>query len=320
MSSPALSVRNLRIKYGDHVAVDSVDLDVFPGEIFGLLGPNGSGKSSILAAVAGCVGSTSRTITLAGETRQLDPTAFASRLGYVAQEPALYDELSVRDNLRFFGSLYDLPESILKYRVQRCLERVGLEGRSKSAVGSLSGGLKRRAHVAAALLHDPKVLLLDEPTAALDADSRDRLLALLGDLRDEGRAVVLTTHLLDEAEQWCDRVAVVRFGKLIAEGKPAELARPKLDRCLMYGHLHDHLPAGVEVMLRERMPEGVRLELTGRRVRLASPDNDRLAAALTVLLSEGVSLDSFRTPPGGLERLMSNAPVMRGVSCDVRSA
>lgn len=319
MSQPViLTINCLNVRYGTRLAVDSLSMNVRAGEIVGMLGPNGSGKSSTLAAVAGCLEPDSGIIEVAGRTRAEDRLGYARRVGYVPQEPALYEDLSVRENMRFFASLYDLPSAIVTYRVERCLERFGLTDRARCKVRTLSGGLQRRVHFAVALLHDPKLLLLDEPTVALDPESREKLWHLLMELKDEGRAVLMCTHLLEEAEQWCDWVAVLRDGRAVAEGTPASVAKPTVDHALMYGHIRDLLPPGVESMLIDQMPADVELEITGRRIRLSAPDSDQLARALTVLLNEGITLDSFRTPPGRLDRLMVNQPFpTRSAACDV---
>jgi ABC-2 type transport system ATP-binding protein len=216
MSPAALTIDALTVRYGPFVAVDGLTLHVNRGEIFGLLGPNGSGKSTTLAAVAGTINPASGSVLVGGVGRRERPAEYARRVGVVPQEPALYEELSAADNLAFFGGLYGLGRRELRERVADVLDRIGLDSRARCRVHDLSGGLRQRVNVGCALLHKPTLLLLDEPTAALDAGSREGLFALLSELRGDGHAVLLTTHHLDEAGRWCNRVGVLERGRLVA--------------------------------------------------------------------------------------------------------
>lgn len=298
----ALSLVDVCVRYGARVALDRVSLDVRRGEIVGLLGPNGSGKSTTLAVAAGVRDAASGSVTIEGRTRAADPTAFALRVGLVPQEPAVYDELTAFDNLAFFGRLYGLAGADLRRRATRALSRVKLSDRAHHRVQTFSGGMKQRLNLAAALLHDPPVLLLDEPTAALDPAARDALFADLTRFRDDGHAILLTTHHVDEAEGGCDRVAVLDGGRLVACGTPSELLRPKVqERAVLYGHVRVRPPKFLERAIRRRLGEGARLEITGRRVRLSAPTSEELGRALALLLAEGVELEAYRTPAGALE-------------------
>ena len=304
----ALSLRFLRVEYGATVAVDGVSLDVAAGEVVALLGPNGSGKSSTLAVAAGVLDPRAGSAFAGGIARDADPRGYARRVGLVPQECALYDELSARENLTFFGRLYGLGGRDLASRVDAALGRARLTDRGRHRVGTFSGGMKQRLNLAAALLHDPPVLLLDEPTAALDPASREALFADLHELRDAGRAILLTTHHLDEAVSGCDRVAVLDRGRLVACGTPSDLTRSQ-GRAVLYAHLRDRLPRGAERELREQIGPDAEIEITGRRVRLSAETPDELGRALAEVLASGVSFESFRTPPGRLENLMRGRAV-----------
>ena len=306
MSLPvALSLVEVRARYGRLLAVDGVSLDVARGEIVGLLGPNGSGKSTLLALAAGVLDPVEGHVTVDGRTRASDPVAFSARIGFVPQECALYDELTVADNLFFFAKLYGLGGHDLRRRVVRVHARFGLTGRGGHRVETLSGGLKQRLNLAVALIHDPPVLLFDEPTAALDPVARDELHADLTRLRDDGHAILLSTHHVDEAEAGCDRVAVLDRGRLMACGKPAEVLHVESgDRPVLYGHLRDRPPKFLVRAIRDRLGEGVELEVTGRRLRLSAESTEDLGVALAALLAEGVDLEGYRTPPGTLERAL----------------
>jgi ABC-2 type transport system ATP-binding protein len=301
----ALSLVDVRVRYGPRVAVDGVSLDVRRGEIVGLLGPNGSGKSTVIAAAAGVLDPFDGTVRVADVDRAVDPVGFAHKVGLVPQECGLYEELTAADNLVFFGKLYGLSGSELRRRVARVLSRVRMADRALHRVNTLSGGMKQRLNLAVALMHDPLVLLLDEPTAALDPASRDAFFADLTHLRDEGHAVLLSTHHLDEAELGCDRIAELTNGNLTACGEPAELLRcRKADRPLLYGHLRGRPPKFLERAIRERLGPDIGFEVTGRRLRLTAPTAEELGQALAALLSEGVELEAYRTPAGTLERVL----------------
>jgi ABC-2 type transport system ATP-binding protein len=300
-----LSLTDVRVRYGPRVAVDGVSLDVRRGEIVGLLGPNGSGKSTTLAVAAGVLDPAEGTVTVGGITRAADPAGFARRVGLVPQEFGLYDELTAAENVTFFGRLYGLCGSDLRRRVVRILGRVGLTDHAGQRVDTFSVGMKQRLNLAVALLHDPPVLLLDEPTASLDPASRDALFVDLTKLREEGHAVLLSTHHLDEAELGCDRVAVLDRGKLVACGKPGDLLRCQAaDRHALYGTLRVRPPKYLERAIRQRLGTGIELEITGRRLRLSAATAEGLGRALAALLAEGLELETYRTPAGTLERAM----------------
>jgi ABC-2 type transport system ATP-binding protein len=295
------------VRYGGTIALDRLSLDVRRGEIVALLGPNGSGKSTTLAVAAGILDPAEGTVIACGVRQAADPAGYARNVGLVPQEPALYEDLSAEANLLFFGRLYGLSGYDLRCRVAIALDRVRLTDRGQDRVSTFSGGMKQRVNLAVALLHDPPLLLLDEPTAALDPKARDLLFADLHRLRDAGHAVLLTTHHLDEAETSCDRIAVLDRGALVAEGKPCDLVRHQpTGRAVLYGHLREPLPHFFLRGLRKRLGSGVEVEATGRRLRLAADTQEKLGQALALVLSDGIVLDTFRTPPGRLETLLRN--------------
>ena len=322
MTGPvALAIDDLRVRYGPTTAVDGLTLHVNRGEIVGLLGPNGSGKSTTLAAAAGVLDPVAGSVAVHGVSRDRDPVRFARSVGLVPQEPALYDELSAETNLLFFGRLYGLGGRDLRARAEKALAFARLADRRRDRVGTFSGGMKQRLNLACALIHDPPVLLLDEPTAALDPASRDALFAELADLRDRGHAILLTTHHLDEAEHGCDRVAVLDRGRLVACGRPTELLRPTPGgRAILYAHLRDRPPALFERGLRKRVGPGVEVEVTGRRLRLAANTPEELGGALAAVLAAGIALDTFRTPPGRLEHLLRPYPAEAREECPAELA
>ena len=221
-----LQVRRLVKVYGgaESPALDGLDFTVREGEIFGLLGPNGAGKTTAISIICTLLRPTSGSVTLCS----VDTTRFPARarrmFGLAPQDIALYPSLTARENLRFFGSLYGLSGRGLQRRIDECLSLVGLRDGGDSRIDTFSGGMKRRANLAAAILHAPRVLFLDEPTVGIDAQSRSLILENLAVLRDAGTTMVYTTHYMEEAETLCTRVAVMDRGKILAEGPPRTLA------------------------------------------------------------------------------------------------
>jgi lipooligosaccharide transport system ATP-binding protein len=225
VSEPVIAARDLVKRYGDFAAVDGLSFEVAPGESFGLLGPNGAGKSTTMRMVGAVSTRTAGELSILG----LDPDAFGpeirSQLGVVPQSDNLDTELRVRENLLVYGRYFGLPGKLVAKRADELLAFAQLEEKGKAKVDSLSGGMKRRLTIARALINDPRVLLLDEPTTGLDPQARHILWDRLFRLKEQGTTLLLTTHYMDEAEQLCDRLVVVDKGTIMAEGTPAELIR-----------------------------------------------------------------------------------------------
>jgi len=209
-----IAVENLSKRFGDIVAVDDVSFEVCQGQTFGLLGPNGAGKTTTISILCGLLRPDSGAIQLDGRS---DPTQSAVRasLGVVPQSLALYEELTAQRNLEFFGRINGLAGHRLKERVAACLDLAGLAKRRNSRVSTFSGGMKRRLNLVASLLHEPKVLLLDEPTVGVDPQSRNLIFETIARLKSEGRTILYTTHYMEEAERLCDRVAILDKGKIL---------------------------------------------------------------------------------------------------------
>lgn len=203
-------------EFGSLRAVDGVSFEVAPGEVFGLLGPNGAGKSTTISMICGLLVPDGGEITIDGGA-PADPAARMA-LGVAPQAMAIYDELTARENLRFFGTLYGLSGAGLKERCEELLEFVSLADRGDDRAGRYSGGMKRRLNLACAMMHDPKILLLDEPTAGVDPQSRNSLYEAVDRLREQGRAIVYTTHYMEEAQRLCDRVGVMDHGAMLEIG------------------------------------------------------------------------------------------------------
>jgi len=218
-----LDVKHLRKAFGPLVAVSDVSFSVQQGQILGLLGPNGAGKTTTVSMAAGLLTPDRGEVLIAGHRLAGDTDPAKRRIGLVPQDLALYDELSARDNLRFFGALYGLRGRALDAAMARALDLVGLEERARDAVKTFSGGMKRRLNLAAGLLHDPDILLLDEPTVGVDPQSRNAIFDNLEALKARGKALLYTTHYMEEVERLADRIVIVDHGAVIADDTLAGL-------------------------------------------------------------------------------------------------
>lgn len=219
----ALALRGLGKDYGERTAVHAIDLDVVRGECLGLLGPNGAGKTTTISMACGVTTPTRGSVAIGGVDLRAQPLAAKAKLGLVPQELALYEELSGLQNLRYFGALYALAGKLLDERIAWALDVVGLADRAGEQVKKYSGGMKRRLNMAAGLLHQPDVLVLDEPTVGVDPQSRNHIFETVRALGKRGMTVIYTSHYMEEVEALCDRVAIIDAGKIVATGTVAEL-------------------------------------------------------------------------------------------------
>jgi lipooligosaccharide transport system ATP-binding protein len=223
MSEPLVQARGLTKRFGDFVAVDSVDFDIAKGEAFGFLGPNGAGKTSTMKMITTVSPITDGKLSVFGLDPTTDGRAIRQRIGVVPQEDNLDLELTVAENLYVYGRYHDMDRSAIRARIVELLEFAQLSDRAKSKVEPLSGGMKRRLTIARALINDPDLVILDEPTTGLDPQARHVLWDRLYRLKQQGATLIITTHYMDEAEQLCDRLVVMDGGKIVAEGSPRQL-------------------------------------------------------------------------------------------------
>jgi ABC-2 type transport system ATP-binding protein len=212
-----LDIKHLRKSFGSLVAVDDVSFTLARGQLVGLLGPNGAGKTTTVSMIAGLVTPEKGEVLIDGARLSGDTDPKKRRIGLVPQDLALYDELSARANLRFFGALYGLSGAVLEKAMISAMELVGLADRLNDRVATYSGGMKRRLNLAAGLLHDPDILLLDEPTVGVDPQSRNAIFENLELLKGRGKALLYTTHYMEEVERLADRIVVMDHGKVIAD-------------------------------------------------------------------------------------------------------
>jgi ABC-2 type transport system ATP-binding protein len=221
-AGPAVHIDKLVKRFGDFVAVDNVSIDVAPGEIFGFLGPNGAGKSTTIRILCGLLAPTSGKATVGGYDVAMQPEEIKKRIGYMSQKFSLYDDLKVEENIEFFGGVYGVSPEKLPERRDYVLKMAGLEDKRAAMTRLLSGGWKQRLALGCAILHNPPILFLDEPTSGVDPIARRNFWHLIYELSATGHTVFVTTHYMDEAE-YCHRVALMYGGRVIALGSPAEL-------------------------------------------------------------------------------------------------
>jgi ABC-2 type transport system ATP-binding protein len=235
--APLLECRDLRRRFGALTAVDCISFQIGRGETYGLLGPNGAGKTTTISMVCGLLQRDGGTVTVAGRAVDIDATDAKALIGYVPQDLAIYPDLSARENLRFFGRLQRLSGARLDDRVKAMLALTGLSERADDRTETFSGGMKRRLNIGIGLLHEPQLLVLDEPTVGVDPQSRNAILEAVDDLRQGGMSILYTTHYMEEAERLCDRIAVIDAGRVLAEGSRRELVAMvgELDRVQLTG-------------------------------------------------------------------------------------
>ncbi len=220
----SIDVKSLTKKFGDFTAVDAVSFEVRRGDIFGFLGANGAGKSTIIRMLCGLMDPTSGTASVGGFDIRTDPERVKRVIGYMSQKFSLYDDLTVEENIRFFGGAYGLARKKIDARLPWVVEMAGLSGRERSLTRTLSVGWKQRLALGCAVLHEPAIVFLDEPTGGVDPLSRRRFWELINDLSEKGMTVFVTTHYLDEAE-YCNDIRLIHAGRIVASGGPQELKR-----------------------------------------------------------------------------------------------
>ncbi|MFZ4862196.1 ABC transporter ATP-binding protein [Sphingobacterium sp. Mn56C] len=237
MNDEVIRIEGLSKKYkdSDYYSVKNLNLSVFEGEIFGLLGPNGAGKTTLISMLCGLIKPSSGGFTIRGKNYAQQGMAIRQLIGVVPQEYALYPSLTATENLMYFGAMYGLKGKQLERLVQQYLDKMGLLKFAHKRVGNFSGGMKRRVNLLAGILHGPKVLFLDEPTVGVDVQSKNAILSFLKEQNAAGTSIVYTSHHLIEAQELCDRIAILESGQVIAHGTPQEL----IDKTLEARNLED---------------------------------------------------------------------------------
>lgn len=279
--------------YGKRQVIQDLSLEILPGEIYGLLGPNGAGKTTTINIICNLLKADSGEVRINNQPVSL---ATKSIIGVAPQENLLYQSLSCEENLSFFAKIYGLQGKHRREQVEKCLEAVNLADRAKSPVEILSGGMRRRLNIAVALVHQPKLVILDEPTTGLDIEARYEIWELIKNLKDEGVTVLLTTHLLDEAERLCQRIGIIKDGRIVVDGSLADLQKL--------------IPAREIVVVKTKDEEGAiargkQLGFTHRRYGsdLAFWLPESLDLKEIIDLFDGINLDSVSRHPVRLEHI-----------------
>ena len=287
---PAIAVEHLAKRFGDFQALDDVSFEVRRGEIMGFVGPNGAGKSTLIRILCGLLRPSGGRAEVAGIDIARDPEGVRRRIGYMSQKFSLYDDLTVAENLRFFGGVYGVPAAAIGERLRFAIGMAGLAGREDALVATLAGGWKQRLALGCAILHRPQVLFLDEPTSGVDPGSRRRFWNLIQDLAAQGVGVLVSTHYMDEAE-YCMRVAMIAAGRLIALGSPRELKQGALGGTLMELACED-LPGALAAA---RAAPGVRdAAVFGNTIHLTAARADGQPEVLAALRAHGIEGASLR--------------------------
>ena len=225
-----INIQNVTKRYDDKLAVDNININIKEGEIFGLLGPNGAGKSTLISMICGLIPMDKGDISVGGYSIKKNPKMVKSFIGYVPQEIAIFENLSIMDNLKYFGRMYGLRSVMLKSRIEEILKVTGLEERKKDKVQKLSGGMKRRLNIACAVLHKPKILIMDEPTVGIDPQSRNHILEFTRKMNQDNKTTIIyTSHYMEEIEKLCSKIMILDLGKEILSGTKEEIIRSFID-------------------------------------------------------------------------------------------
>lgn len=288
-------------RYKGKKAVDEVDIYMDKGESIGLLGPNGAGKSTMISMISSLLKPSSGDVRLNGKSTINNPTEIRKVIGVVPQEIALYEELSAYENLKFFGEIYKVKRNVLASRINDVLEMVGLKERQKELIKTFSGGMKRRINIAAALLHHPEILILDEPTVGIDPQSRNHILETVQKLNKEnGTTVLYTSHYMEEVEQLCNRVYIMDHGKVVAAGSKSELLSILSTEDTIQVNLSEMSDEVVEKI--KSITNIRRVDETESGIRIIAKKGSNILSSLVhAVESEGIQLTNFQVETPSLE-------------------
>jgi ABC-2 type transport system ATP-binding protein len=293
MTDPVISVQNLTRKFGDFVAVDHINFEVQAGEVVGYLGPNGSGKTTTIRMLLGLLKPNDGKATVLGYDVSTQSEEVRARVGYMSQKFAIYDDLTTFENLTFYGGVYGITD---KARIQHTLELVGLKGHESTLTKDMSTGWRQRLALGIALVHEPKLLFLDEPTSGVDPTARRAFWDLIYELAEGGVTILVTTHYMDEAE-YCERVGVMRDGKLLAMDTPTNLKKSIITGDVWEVYAHP-LERGLEIL---SVVEGLeRVGLAGDHLRVISQKVEK-DAMQSLLSREGISVEKIERGEPTLE-------------------
>jgi len=300
--SSILEVQNLVKQYGDFTAVKGISFDIKEGEIFSLLGPNGAGKTTTISMLSTLYTPTSGDATIGGHSITNNPMAVKQVIGVVPQEIALYEDLTAKENLLFWGQMYGLSGKSLNQRVDEVLEQIGLVDKAKNRVKTYSGGMKRRVNIGVGLLHKPRLLFMDEPTVGIDPQSRRAILDTVKDLNKHGMTVLYTTHYMEEAAELSNRVGIIDHGELIALGTQAELTKQVGQTDTLILHISENEDADALADSLKNMPDVLKATTTDHEVSIITPSAENILASVVSKANErGIKIRSIDIREPNLE-------------------
>lgn len=300
--SAVLEVHNIVKKYGENTAVNDVSFDIQEGEIFSLLGPNGAGKTTTISILSTLLSPTAGDATIFGHSVTRDPMEVKRLIGVVPQEIALYDDMSALENLNFWGEMYGLSGGALKTRVKELLEQIGLADRAKERIKTYSGGMKRRVNIAVGLMHQPRLLFMDEPTVGIDPQSRRAILDSVKSLNAAGMTILYTTHYMEEAQELSDRVGIIDHGKLIALGTQSELTAKVGEMDTLILHLAENEDSGHLAQALKTLSGVLQANPSDHTVALVTPVAEELLAPVVSRANElGIKIQSVDMREPNLE-------------------
>jgi len=297
-----LEVQNLVKNYGDFQAVKGVSFNIQEGEIFSLLGPNGAGKTTTISMLSTLYEPTSGDATIAGHSVKKNPMGVRNAIGVVPQDLALYEDLSAKENLIFWGQMYNLSGKSLNSRVDEVLEQIGLTDKAKNKVKTFSGGMKRRVNIGVGLLHKPQLLFMDEPTVGIDPQSRRAILDTVKDLNKQGMTVLYTTHYMEEAEELSNRVGIIDHGELIAIGTQKELTRQVGETETLILHVGENEDPSALIPSLKEIKNVLDANVIGNEISVVTPSaKDVLASVVTKANERGIKIHSIDIREPNLE-------------------
>lgn len=297
-----LEVQNLVKNYGNFQAVKGVSFNIQEGEIFSLLGPNGAGKTTTISMLSTLYEPTSGDATIAGHSVKKNPMGVRNAIGVVPQDLALYEDLSAKENLIFWGQMYNLSGKSLSSRVDEVLEQIGLTDKAKNKVKTFSGGMKRRVNIGVGLLHKPKLLFMDEPTVGIDPQSRRAILDTVKDLNKQGMTVLYTTHYMEEAEELSNRVGIIDHGELIAIGTQKELTKQVGETETLILHVGENEDPSALIPSLKEIKNVLDANVIGNEISVVTPSaKDVLASVVTKANERGIKIHSIDIREPNLE-------------------
>lgn len=298
MENVILDIKNMSKSYGDIAALNNFSLQLAKGEVLGLLGPNGAGKTTLISILSGTVKDFSGSVTFKGHNLFTN-RKLKNHMGIVPQDMAFYEDLNAMDNLMFWGGLYDVPRAKIKQRALELLELVELSGRAKEPVKNFSGGMKRRLNIAIGLIHDPELLLLDEPTVGIDVQAKVSILDIIKNVGQKGTSVIFTTHQLSEVEETCSRIVIMDKGSNLAEGTLDELIKIVGEKEVV--DLQGEFSAAEVSQILKSAEYLDILSVADKQVHLAFENSDKIPAMMELLFTQHIRVSDMKIKSPNLE-------------------